>query len=239
METTNMPQHVAIIPDGNRRCATRLMEKPWKGHEWGFLKLEKLFSWCKEAGIKIVTFYTLSVENLKGRPKEEIDFLFLLAKNELKNILENGDSFVNRDRIRLKFFGNMEMLPGDLREVIGQVEKKTAKYSDYYCNLAVAYGGRQEIIEACRNIGALVQSGGMKPEDIDEAVFKQNLQTNGFPYPDMILRTGGEKRLSNFLPFQGAYSELMFIDTFWPELTKEEFMVAVNEFGNRQRRFGK
>jgi tritrans,polycis-undecaprenyl-diphosphate synthase [geranylgeranyl-diphosphate specific] len=215
------------------------MEKPWKGHEWGFTKLENLFGWCKELGIKIVTFYSLSLENLKGRPKEEIDFLFLLARKELESILEDESNFVNRDRVQIKFFGNIRLLPQDLQETITKVEEKTKDYSNYHVNLAVAYGGRQEIIDACRKIGTLVSSNKLKPEEIDEAVFVHNLQTNGFPNPDLVLRTGGEKRLSNFLPFQSTYSELMFIDTFWPELTKEEFIRAVSDYSQRQRRFGK
>ncbi len=239
MKIKNVPQHLAVIPDGNRRCASRLMEKPWKGHEWGFLKLEKLFNWCRETGIKIVTFYTLSLENLQSRPKEEIEFLFLLARKELNNILEDKDNFVNKNRIRVSFFGNIHLIPKDIQEVIKNVEKKTKSYSDYFCNLAVAYGGRQEIISACRNIGFLVQSKKLRPEDIDEKIFRHNLQTNGFPYPDLIIRTGGEKRLSNFLPFQSTYSELMFLDTFWPELTKKEFIAALKDYAQRQRRFGK
>jgi len=238
MKTENIPQHLAIIPDGNRRFAKRLMEKPWKGHEWGFLKLEKMFDWCKEIGIKIVTFYTLSLENLKSRPKEEVDFLFYLAENELNSILTEKDNFVNKNKIKMSFFGNLDLLPKDLQELIKKVEDKTKTYSDYFVNLAVAYGGRQEIIDACKKIGILVQTNKLRPEQIDEMVFKQNLQTNGFPYPDLVLRTGGEKRLSNFLPFQTTYSELMFLDTFWPELSKKEFLKAIEEYNQRQRRFG-
>jgi len=239
MEIKNIPQHVSIIPDGNRRCAKRLMEKPWKGHEWGFTKLERLFGWCKEIGIKIVTFYSLSLENLKNRPKEEIDFLFLLAKKELNNILVDENNFVNKNRIRISFFGNTKLLPKELQDCIKGVEKKTKAYSDFFVNLAVAYGGRQEIIEAAKKIGLLVQASKLRPDDINEALFKQNLQTNGFPYPDLVLRTGGERRLSNFLPFQTTYSELLFIDTLWPELTKKEFIAAIKDYSQRQRRFGK
>ena len=242
MDTTlplKVPFHIAIIPDGNRRFARRLLEQPSKGHEWGVGKMKELFDWCRELGIKVATLYVLSLENLKNRSKEEVDFLLWLAKKELGDIAKDKSHFVHKDRIRMQFIGNLQLLPADLRETIELVKKRTEKYSDFFINLAVAYGGRQEIVEACKRIGQKVAKGLLQPEGIDETVVKESLQTNGFPYPDLVLRTGGEKRLSNFLLYQNAYAELVFVDTLWPELSKKEFFSAVREFGERERRFGK
>jgi tritrans,polycis-undecaprenyl-diphosphate synthase [geranylgeranyl-diphosphate specific] len=231
MPMTNVPKSVAIIPDGNRRCAKRLMLQPWKGHEWGAKKFEELFGWCKEAGIRNITFYTLSLENLKSRPRGELDRILNLARQELKDVNTNKNNFVHKDRVKLHFFGELGKLPKDLQEQIAQAQEKTKSYSNYRVNYAVAYGGRQEILEACRKIAG-------KGAKISEKAFRDSLQTNGSVDPDLIIRTGGEKRLSNFLLFQSAYSELAFIDTLWPELKKEEFFAAIEDFSNRQRRFG-
>jgi tritrans,polycis-undecaprenyl-diphosphate synthase [geranylgeranyl-diphosphate specific] len=131
------------------------------------------------------------------------------------------------------------MLPEDLQEKIDKVRNITKDYSDWSMNLAIAYGGRQEIVNAVRNIASEVSAGKLSPDKIDEAVIQHNLSTNDSPDPDLIIRTGGEKRISNFLTFQSTYSEFMFLDTLWPELGKEEFMAAVNDFSERDRRFGK
>ncbi len=243
MDTTELqlkiPFHVAIIPDGNRRFARRLLETPSKGHEWGVGKMKELFNWCQELGVKVATLYVLSLENLKNRSKEEVDFLLYLARKELGDIVRDKKHFVHKDRIRMQFIGNLQLLPADLRETIELVKKRTEKYSGFFINLAVAYGGRQEIVEACKRIGERVAKGLLAADQINEQTVKESLQTNGFPYPDMVLRTGGEKRLSNFLLFQNAYAELVFTETLWPELTKEQFFAAVREFGERERRFGK
>lgn len=234
-----VPFHIAIIPDGNRRFARRLLENPSRGHEWGVGKMKELVQWSRELGVRVLTLYVLSLENIKNRSKEEVEFLTGLAKRELNEIVKNREHFVHRDRIRMEVVGNLQLLPKDLRETIEKVRTRTKKYSGFFVNLAVAYGGRQEIVEACRRIGQKVAKGLLPAEGIDEQVLKESLQTNGLPYPDMVLRTGGEKRLSNFLLFQSAYSELVFVDTLWPELTKKEFFAAVREYGERERRFGK
>ena len=233
------PQHIGIIPDGNRRFAKRLMKEPWRGHEWGIDKIKTFFDWSKELNIRVLTFYTLSLENLDSRPREELEFLFSLANQEILSILDNPDSFVHRNRVRVKCFGRLDRVPPQLRDNVKALEKATKDYSDYHMNLAIAYGGRQEILDACQKIGRQVASGKLSPQDINELVLKQNLSTNGHPDPDLIIRTGGEKRLSNFLLYQSAYSELAFLDTFWPELTKEEFTQVIQDFSSRDRRFGK
>ncbi len=230
--------HLAVIPDGNRRCAKRLLEKPWNGHAWGIEKLKELFEWCRGFGIRVITFYTLSLENLKSRPRTELDFLFRLAKREIKNVLENRDSFIHKNKVRVRCFGALELLPPDLREGLQRLMGATKKYSGSFLNLAVAYGGRQEIVAACKSIGLKIAGGSIGPDDINEEVVRHHLQTNGFPDPDLMIRTGGEERLSNFLLFQSAYSELAFTRTYWPDLTKEEFSEIIRNFRKRDRRFG-
>jgi tritrans,polycis-undecaprenyl-diphosphate synthase [geranylgeranyl-diphosphate specific] len=232
-----VPTSVAIIPDGNRRFAKRLMKQPWKGHQWGNEKLKDVFDWCTQAGVKMVTIYVLSLENLTSRPKREIDFLLNLAKKEAKGILENKGHFVHRNRIRVKFFGRMDLLPKELQSLFRKAEIATKSYSSYFLNFAIAYGGRQELVEASRRIAVRIASRKLDPNDVDEDVIRHNLQTS--QEPDLIIRTGGEKRLSNFLLFQSAYSELAFTDTYWPALTKKELLSILKDFGNRERRFGK
>ncbi len=233
----NVPNHIGIIPDGNRRFAKRLMENPWKGHEWGAGKLRKVLDWCSDAGIKTVTVYGLSLENLQKRPKHELDFLLELAKKEITDISKEG-GLAHEKGIRIKFFGQLDQLPQDLQDIIAKASENTRKFKDHTVNVAIAYGGRQELINATRDIGFKISKGDLKPQEIDEMVLRQSLQTNGSGDPDLVIRTGGEKRLSNFLLFQAAYAELAFTDTFWPELEKKEFMSIIKDYSNRQRRFG-
>jgi tritrans,polycis-undecaprenyl-diphosphate synthase [geranylgeranyl-diphosphate specific] len=236
---TKIPQHISIIPDGNRRCARRLMKQPWKGHEWGVKKINTVTDWCRELGIKAVTFYALSLENLDKRPRRELNFLFRLARKWIKDMVFNKKSKIHRERTRVVFFGRIDRLPDNLQADIGKAMEMTRDYKGFHLNIAMAYGGRQEILEACRSIGSQVHSGGIRPGEINEAVLRHNLQTNGDPDPDIIIRTGQERRISNFLLFQSAYSELAFLDCFWPDLTKQEFLATIQEFSQRNRRFGK
>ena len=234
-----VPEHIGIIPDGNRRLARRLMKTPWKGHEWGVEKIKSVVEWSRELGIKVITFYLLSLENLEKRPKREIDFLFRLAKKEMESILSDEGHMIHKNRVKVRFFGRLELLPAELQEGMRDVMKRTKNYSGSFLNLAIAYGGRQEILDAARKIASDAKSGAIDPERISEETWRQYLWTNGFADPDLIIRTGGEKRLSNFMPFQTTYSELFFMDNFWPEMGKKDFTAAVREFGERQRRFGK
>jgi tritrans,polycis-undecaprenyl-diphosphate synthase [geranylgeranyl-diphosphate specific] len=235
----NAPRHLSIIPDGNRRCAKRLMKQPWKGHEWGAEKLKDVLEWCGELGIRTVTVYSLSLENIEKRPKNEMNFLMELARKEISDMVDNPNSFVHKNRIRLTFFGELERLPDKLRKDIDRAEEATRSYPGYNLNIAIAYGGRQEIVDASRRIGLQIAQGKLTPGEVSELVLRQNLQTNGNPDPDLIIRTGGEQRISNFLLFQSAYAELKFTDTLWPDITREEFMSIMDEYSRRQRRFGK
>ncbi len=230
---------LGIIPDGNRRFAKRLLENPEKGHEWGIKRVEKIMDWSRELGIKNITFYMLSLENMESRPKIELEFLFMLAKGEMDEIIDNPDHWIHKTETRATFFGQIRRLPDYLQERIKKVREMTKGYDKSTLNLAIAYGGRQEILDAVKSIAKDVSAGKLSPDKIDETVIRHNLSTNGSADPDLIIRTGGERRLSNFLTFQSTYSELMFLDILWPDLKKEEFVAAIKDFGERDRRFGK
>jgi tritrans,polycis-undecaprenyl-diphosphate synthase [geranylgeranyl-diphosphate specific] len=189
--------------------------------------------------VKVLTFYTLSLENLEKRPKRELDYLFRIARKELNDIIENRENIVHRNMVRLSFVGRLDLLPRDLQEKMKRVSELTGDYSKQHVNLAIAYGGRQEIVDASRRIAADARKGKIGPGRINEGLFRQYLWTNGFRDPDLIIRTGGEKRLSNFLPFQSVYSELVFVDSLWPEFSKSDFVKAIRDYEERERRFGK
>lgn len=219
--------HIGIILDGNRRFAKSLDKKPWEGHELGAKKVEEILSWAQEFGINEMTIYCFSTENF-NRPKEEVDFIMMLFKKWFRKFL--NDKRLMENKIRVKFIGKRELLNKELQKIIRELEEKTQNNDGAKINFALAYGGRQEILSA---IEKLVKSG----EEINEENFRKNLWLSD--EPDFIIRTGGEKRTSNFLPWQSAYSEWIFFDKMWPEITKGDFKTAIEEFKNRERRFGK
>ncbi len=230
-------QHIAFIMDGNRRFAKRLMKKPWMGHEWGAKKVREVLRWCREVGVKYTTFYSLSIENLMSRPKKELDMLMRIFKREFSNI--PTDKEVHENEVRVNIIGRLDLLPKDVQEAAKKAMESTRHYDKYVVNLAVAYGGRQEIIDAVKKLVTLAKNNGMCAEKINEEMFREFLYTNGAPDPDLIIRTSGEQRLSGFLLWQAAYAELFFTPQLWPEFSKKEFMRAVEEYNNRERRFGK
>ncbi len=220
--------------DGNRRFAKRLMLKPWMGHEWGAKKLAKVLRWCHEYGIKEITVYTFSVQNF-DRPKEEFDFL-------MDNFRENFDRLktykrIYDNKIRINIIGRLWMFAKDIQEKLREIMELTKKHDGPIINFAMAYGGREEVIDAAVRIAEKVKSGELNIEDINEEVFRKSLYMES--EPDLVIRTGGEKRTSNFLAFQGAYSEYMFIEKMWPELEKKDFVKCIKEYSQRKRRFGK
>lgn len=233
-----MLRHVGIIMDGNRRFAKRLMKKPWMGHKWGLEKARDVLRWACEADIKYLTAYTLSLENLKSRPKNELKLILSYVEKEIDEIMKNENHIVHKFNVNIRFIGRIHILPKNIQKKIRDVEKLTKKYDKHFLNIALAYGGQQEIVDATRKILKKGLKGIIKLSDINEELIKENLYTNGQPFPDLVIRTGGEKRLSNFLPFQSAYSELIFIDKKWPEISKRDFNNAIREFEKRQRRFG-
>jgi len=232
------PYHIAIIPDGNRRFAKRLMKKPWKGHEWGMEKIKSVLEWSRENNVKTVTIYSLSLENIERRPRKELEYLYDISRKEMKDIIENNNNFIHKYRAKINFMGETERLPEDIQELILKIMQKTHDYNNLYLNIAIAYGGKQEITHAVKAIAKKVKRGEIDPDKIDEDTINNNLFNPGFPDPDIIIRTGGEKRLSNFLSFQSAYSELIFIERLWPEFLKEDFISAIEEYERRKRRFG-
>ncbi len=230
-----MPRHVGIILDGNRRFAKRLMLKPWKGHEWGAKKIEQVINWCQEKDIKELTLYAFSVENF-NRPKEEFDELMRIFKEECDRLLSD-ERLHSEKRLRVRFIGRIWMFPSDLQERINALQEKTKDNGPYILNMAMAYGGRAEVIDATKKIATLVKEGKMSVDQINEETFSKGLYIES--EPDLIIRTSGEHRTSGFLLWQGSYAELHFCPKFWPEFEKEDLEVALNDYANRERRFGK
>jgi tritrans,polycis-undecaprenyl-diphosphate synthase [geranylgeranyl-diphosphate specific] len=230
-----LPQHLAIIMDGNRRFARREGLEIRDGHARGRDTLEDLLEWCLDLGIRVLTVYALSTENLT-RPKAELDDLMDLFERALRQLAT--DERVHRHGIRVRVLGNRAVLPAAVREAIDVAERATHGYSNYQYNVALGYGGRDEIVEAIRALAREVRAGALDPEAIDSAAVSRHLYTADLPDPDLIIRTSGEERISNFLLWQSAYSELYFSDVFWPGFTRLEFLRAIHSFQLRRRRYG-
>ncbi|MCD6524214.1 MAG: di-trans,poly-cis-decaprenylcistransferase [Thermococcus sp.] len=236
VKSGNIPKHVAIIMDGNRRWARKLEKPPWYGHFFGSKKLEEILEWCRELGIRTLTVYAFSTENFRRSP-EEVNALMNLFEQKFKELVE--DERIHRYGVKVNVIGRKEMLPENVRKAIEQAERATRKYSDFILNVALAYGGRSEITDAVREIVSDALAGKLKPEDIDEELIKRYLYYPNMPDPDIVIRTGGEVRISNFLLYQIAYSELFFVDVYFPEFRKIDFLRIIREFQKRQRRFGR
>lgn len=234
MEESIVPKHIGIIMDGNRRFSKKLMLKPWNGHEWGAKKVEKLFTWCQEFNIKELTLYTFSIQNF-NRPKKEFDYLMKIFKENFDKLID--DKRLDSNGIRINVIGRLHMFPKDVQDRLNRIMEKTKNNNDYVINFAMAYGGREEIIDATRKIAQQVKNGKLNIDDINEETFSKNLYFAN--QPDLIIRTGGDNRTSNFLSFQSAYSEWLFLDKMWPEFEKEDFEEAISNYSKRKRRFGK
>ncbi|MDH2906752.1 MAG: polyprenyl diphosphate synthase [Candidatus Nitrosotalea sp.] len=233
-----MPKHVAIILDGNRRWAKRNLIMKIDGHFRGADAVEKLLDWCEELNIKIITLYVLSAENL-DRKDDELDYLYDLINKRLHKLY--NDPRIHKNRMKVKAIGSMELLPDFLRDILNKLEETTKDYDDHYLNIAIAYGGQNELVDAIKKIGSRIKDGSLDINQIDKEVIESSLYTSHLPQssPDMILRTSGEKRLSGFLLWQSAYSELVFMDVYWPEFRKIDLMRAIRTFQKRGRRLGK
>jgi tritrans,polycis-undecaprenyl-diphosphate synthase [geranylgeranyl-diphosphate specific] len=232
------PAHIAIILDGNRRWASDKIANPWLGHARGAERIEELLDWCLELDVKSITLYTFSTENFR-REQIEVAEIMRIAQEEFEKLLT--DERVHKSRIRVKVLGKVHLLPESLQKRIADVEKATQGYDQHFLNFAFAYGGRDEIIDAARKIAEEVQKGKLTPDKVNEKVFEQYLYTSHMPQqdPDLIIRTSGEERLSNFLLWQSAYSELCFLDVYWPDFRKIDLLRSVRTFQKRTRRFGK
>jgi tritrans,polycis-undecaprenyl-diphosphate synthase [geranylgeranyl-diphosphate specific] len=231
-----IPHHVAVIMDGNRRFAKEFGLTTAEGHIRGKDKLEELLDWCMELGIKVLTVYAFSTENLQRDP-DEVESLMKMFEDNFHRL--GDDERVHKYGIKISVLGQRDLLPSRVIKAIEYAEQRTAGYSNYYYNIATAYGSRQEIIQAIKRIAQKVKDGEMSVEDIDEKTFSNCLYTADFPDPDLILRTSGEERISNFLLWQLAYSELYFTDVYWPGFRKIDFLRAIRSYQLRQRRFGK
>lgn len=228
-----VPRHVALILDGNRRFAKKLMLKPWMGHEWGAKKVQELFEWCKEVDIKELTLYVFSWENF-NRPKEEFDYLMKLFEKEF--IRSKNDERISNNGIRINVIGRLWKFPDFVQKAAYELMDKTKNNSSRIVNFALGYGGRQEVVDAVKKISEKVKSGELDVSDINEDSFSQELYSSS--EPDMIIRTGGDHRTSNFLPWQSVYSEWFFVEKSWPEFEKSDFISCIEEFSSRDRRFG-
>lgn len=229
-----MPNHVGIILDGNRRFAKKYgMDANW-GHMMGYEKVREMLDWCLELKIKNLTMFVLSTENF-NRPTEEVQGLFnliLKACEEIKN-----DPRIHKNRVKLKAIGRLSQLPENIQAAIKDLEDSTKDYDDLHLNVAVAYGGRAEIIDSIKQIAQDVKDGNISVDNISDDTVQEHLYKQG-PDPDMIIRTSGEKRLSGFLLWQSAYSELYFEDAYFPEYRKIDFWRAIRAFQHRERRYG-
>ena len=229
----NVPKHLAIIPDGNRRWAKQHGLPLIEGHRVGIDKLRKVMEWCRDLNIRMVTFWGFSMENF-DRDKSEVQLLMKLFE---KKIDEVNREEVHKNRIRARIFGRRELLTPKVRERIKKFEKDTEKYSNYYVNILLAYGGRQEIVDACNSILKDCRKGKLK--SVTEESFPTYLSTGELPDPDLIIRTSGEQRLSGLMPWKSAYSELYFCPKLWPDFSEQDLRDAVEEYKRRKRRFGR
>lgn len=231
-----IPSHIAIIMDGNRRYAKEHGKDVREGHLEGKERIRDVLNWCMKTGVRTLTVYAFSTENF-NREEGEVEFLLNLIESSLKELSE--DPQVIQNRVRLKVIGERDLIPSDMMETILAVEEKTKDFEKYQFNMAIAYGGRQEIVGAVKEIAERVKAGELDIESIDEDLISKYMYTSDISDPELILRTSGELRLSNFLLWQLAYSELYFTDVYWPSFRYIDFLRAIRSYQQRSRRFGK
>ncbi len=234
LDKTILPRHVAIIMDGNGRWAKKRLLNRAKGHEKGAQTVRSIARTCRKLNISVLTLYAFSTENWQ-RPKNEIRALMKL----MKRFLINEESELKANDIRLAVIGQPQRLPDDVRATLDQVMASTAVNTGMVLNLALSYGGRTEITEMVRAVAAKVAAGTLQPDAIDEALVSDHMYTKDLPDPDLLIRTSGEMRISNFLLWQLAYTEIFVTPTLWPDFTGEELIHILGQYQQRQRRFGK
>ena len=233
MEQKNLPKHIAIIMDGNRRWARNKGLPVALGHKEGAKTLEKIVRYAKNIGIKYITVYAFSTENWK-RSEEEVSTLMNLMMNYLESYSKRADS----ENIKVQILGNRQGLSDKMNDLIEKCMERTKDNIGITFNIALNYGGRDEILGAVKNIAEKIQNNEMKIEDITEKTISDNLYTKGQPDPDLLIRTSGEIRLSNFLPWQLVYSEFVFVDKNWPDFSEKDLDEAIEEYQKRNRKFG-
>jgi undecaprenyl diphosphate synthase len=228
-------KHLGIIMDGNRRWAKQHGHKPWIGHKKGVEPVRTTIEFCIKNNIPHLTLYVFSLENF-NRPQEELSYLFdvlaqQISDQELDKLFQEG--------VKVKFVGDRNLFPEKLKPLIQEIEDKTQNGEKLTLQLLFCYGGQQEIVAACQEIATLCAAGNLKPEDITPELFKQYLWSDSSYAPDLIIRTAGDQRLSNFLTWGASYSELAFLPCFWPEITEGTLATVVNDFYTRKRTFGR
>lgn len=233
IDSTRIPRHVAIIMDGNGRWAQRRHQPRLYGHRIGVESVREVVEVARKLGVQVLTLYAFSSENWK-RPATEVSGLMSLLKSYVKSEL----SKMLQNNIRFTSIGDLERLPVEVREVLEQAKARTATNSDLVLNLALSYGSRAELTGVVKKIAAACCAGELRVSDIDEELIERHLDTAGMMEPDLLIRTGGEARLSNFLLWQVSYSEIYFTDVMWPDFRADAFLQAIADFQQRERRFG-
>jgi tritrans,polycis-undecaprenyl-diphosphate synthase [geranylgeranyl-diphosphate specific] len=233
-----MPRHIGIILDGNRRWAKGQKLDPWEGHWAGGENVKEFLKWCIALNINTVTLYAFSTENFK-RTQPEVEELMKVYEKALNDVL--ASEVIEKYQVRVSAIGRRNLLPENLQKLIEEVEERTKGYDKFYLNVALAYGGRAEIVDATKEIAELVKEGKIKPDQIDEQLIEEHLYTKHLPQqePDLIIRTGNEARLSNFLLWQTAYSELFIVDVYWPDFREIDLQRVIRDYQRRNRRYGK
>lgn len=222
-----IPRHLGIILDGNRRWARERELSTFEGHKKGLEKIKEVVEWCKQEGIKVLTLFVFSTENW-NRSREEVDYLMKLAEKAIKE----GSEELSKKDIKVRVIGEKKKLPEFIKKSIKRAERETENNKGMILNFALSYGGRAEIVEAFKKI----IEKKISPQDITEELISENLWTSDL---DLIIRTGKEKRISNFLIWQAAYSEFCFLDKYWPDFSREDLREALEDYNRRQRRFGR
>jgi len=233
VDFNRLPRHIAIILDGNGRWAKKRGLPRTAGHKVGAETFRTIATYCRDIGIDYLTVYAFSTENWK-RPQEEVDTIMELLKRYLLEAIDT----MERDNVRLHFMGDMSPLTAELKELVEQCNAISARLTGCQCNICINYGGRAEIVHAARDFAKDCMEGTVKPDDLTESGFEQYLYSAGIPSPELLIRPGGEQRLSNFLLWQCAYAEFYYTDVLWPDFSKEELHRAIAAYQSRDRRFG-
>ncbi len=233
--TDKIPYHIVLFPDGNRRWARKRGLSTLRGHQEGYRNLIKFCEWCKKRGVKILTAFGFSTENWK-RPKKEVRYLMKLFEQILSQNIKKyqKNTGYHEEGIRIRIIGQKEKLPSSLQKITERIENLTKDCKNLHLNLAVSYGGRWDIVQALQKI----VRKKIPAKDITEDLINNHLSTAGLPAPDLVIRAGDEKRISNFVIWQAAYSELYFSNKLWPDFTEKDLDEALREYAYRQRRFG-
>ena len=238
IKSGRIPEHIGVILDGNRRWATQRDMATWDGHRFGADKVDDLVQWCLDLDVRTVTLYAFSTENF-SRPAAEVEELMRVFEDKLRSL--SSDERIRRDQVHIRLIGRLNLLPESTQKLARAVEEQTRDYDRHYLNIALAYGGRAEIVDAAKKIAAEAKAGTLAVDQIDEAAITSRLYTSHLPKPepDLIIRTSGEERLSGFLLWQAAYSELCFTDVFWPDFRRIDLWRAIRTYQQRDVRRGK